>query len=284
MIERFYKPKTIDEAVSLKRKLKDQAVFLAGGTMVNSKDFPLRPEHIISLEALKQNRIAARKGEVRIGALCTLQRVLESDDVPECLKKTLRQVVSRNIRNAATIGGHVAAAKSCSDIIPMLIALQSELEIYKPSAKLMSVEDYLETRPDGLITEIIIPKAHTTRVQSFNGFRASANSPSMLTAAVSMHLEAGKVEDAIIVVGGVGRKITRLTYVENKLHGKPLPDTNELEQLVQKHPVRQPCRPSCIMPCLAASIEENADYLRYQAGVLVAQTINEACRQKEVCS
>jgi putative selenate reductase FAD-binding subunit len=281
MIEQFYKPKTIQEALGLKKKLKESAIFLAGGTLVNSKDFPLQQEHLICLEALKLNQVSAKKAEVRIGALCTLQQLLENQSIPPCLKAALAQVVSRNIRNAATLGGHVAAGKSCSDVLPMLIALEAELEICKPSAKKISLEDYLADQPEGLLTEIIIPKTHLSRRFALSNLRASANSTSTLSAAVSLTLADGLIHDPIIALGGLGRKLTRLMLVENKLDGKPLPPVDELEKLVQEHLTRRSCRPLCIAPCLAACISEDADYLRYQSGVLVARTLKEACRGME---
>lgn len=279
MIEQFYRPGTVQEALGLKRKLKDRAVFLAGGTLVNSKDFPVRHEHVISLEGLKLNRISRRKGEVTIGALCTLEQLIESALIPNCLKVALRQVVSRNVRNMATIGGLVAAGKSCSDVLPMLIALEAEIEILKPSAKNMSLEDYLETRPDGLITQIVLPKSHLSRRQAFSNLRISANSASMLTVAVSLEHDNGTIDEPIIALGGVGRELVRLSAVEGKLAGNAIPSTDEIVQLVRKHTARHSCRPSCIAPCLSACIEENADYLQYESGSLVARALEEACRE-----
>ena len=38
MIQEFFKPQTIAEAVELKEKFKNEAVFIAGGTDVNCAD------------------------------------------------------------------------------------------------------------------------------------------------------------------------------------------------------------------------------------------------------
>jgi CO/xanthine dehydrogenase FAD-binding subunit len=38
MIQEFFKPQTVAEAVKLKEKFKDGAVFMAGGTDVNCRD------------------------------------------------------------------------------------------------------------------------------------------------------------------------------------------------------------------------------------------------------
>jgi len=60
-IEYFYKPKTVKAALGLKKAHKNQSVYLAGGTAVNSKPFLIKPVHIISLEGLRLNKITKRK-------------------------------------------------------------------------------------------------------------------------------------------------------------------------------------------------------------------------------
>lgn len=282
MIERFYKPKTIQEALSLKKKLKDDAIFLAGGTLVNSKDFPQRFTSLISLEGLKENDVkTSKKGEVRIGALCTLEQLIENNSIPEVLRKALSQVVSRNIRNMATLGGHIAGARACSDLIPALIALEAEIEIYKPSAKYLSLEEYLKEKPDGLITEISLPRAHTSRSQAFANFRLSSNSTSLLIAVASVQMKANRIIEPIIVLAGAGRRLARLTFLENKLHGEVLPPADEVAALVKDHLKRHSCRSACITPCMASCIEYDAGYVQYQSAELVARTVKEACREKE---
>jgi CO/xanthine dehydrogenase FAD-binding subunit len=146
MVEQFHRPATIQDALSLKRRFQGRAAFLAGGTLANAKDSRLHPEHWISLAGLKLDRIDLKHGGLIIGALCPLQRLIEDPRTPEPLRAAAAQIVSRNVRNMATIGGHVAANLPYSDLIPMLIALDAEVEL--PGlrvAKRVSVMDYITT-------------------------------------------------------------------------------------------------------------------------------------------
>jgi len=271
MIEHFHKPKTAREALRLKKKYKETTVFLAGGTFVNSIDFPLRPGHIIALGGLKLGQISQHAGNVTIGALCTLQQMIEDKEVPRFLKAAASQVVSRNIRNMATIGGHIANNRTQSDLIPMLIALDAKVELLDcDRAETIPLADYIETMKEGLITKIIIPKIHIKRVAACYNFRSSANARSILTAAVSVTLDRVILRDPIIALGGVARHAVRLTSVEEKLNGKPLPETDGLQEIVRQ----------CVESTFHLTPGGGSGFKEYQAGVVVALAAKNACRQK----
>ena len=269
MIEHFHKPRTVQDALSLKRRFRGRALFLAGGTFTNSSEFPLRPEHCISLEGLKLDRIEVKKGVVIIGALCTLQRLIEDRKVPAALKAAASLVVSRNVREAATLGGHVASNLSHSDLIPMLVALDAKVGLAGSGAtKLVRVVDYVRAARPGLITKIIVARPRADRVAACRNARASANARSLVSAAVSMTLGRTAIKDPIIALGGVARHVVRLTGIEDALNGKPLPAVDELQALVSRS-----VRP-------ASDHFASAAFRKHQAGVVVALSFQEARRQQ----
>lgn len=260
MIEQFHAPGTVREALQLKGKLKGRAVFLAGGTWLNSTDCPLRPEQVISLAALGLDRIAKTEREVTIGALCTLQRLIDDRKVPAPLKAAALQVKNRNIRNMATIGGHIAGNRPDSDLIPMLVALDAKVLLAggggagsataakrtgpaRPgsaasartapgAARRIPIEAFIQSPPPGLITGIALPLPDRNRVAACRNVRASANARSLLSAAASMTVSRSGIADPIIALGGSGRPVARLTAVEEALNGKPLPTVDEIQALV----------------------------------------------------
>jgi putative selenate reductase FAD-binding subunit len=269
MIEHFHKPRTVREALGLKRRFRDRAVFLAGGSFVNSNEFPARPEHCISLEGLGLDRIARARGKVVIGALCTLQRLIDDRRIPAPLRAAASQVMSRNVRNLATLGGHVAAHRSGSDVIPMLMALEAKVVLSRPGgAKTLSVGDYVAKPPAGLITSIVVPALKAGRVTACRNFRGSANARSIVSAAVSATAVRGALRGPILALAGVGRTVVRLTAVERALHGRPLPALDEVQALVGRS-VRPP-----------ASLAGSAAFLRHEAGVVVALALRDALRRK----
>jgi CO/xanthine dehydrogenase FAD-binding subunit len=306
MVEQFHKPTTIQEALSLKRRLATRAVFLAGGTLANAKDCPVRPEQWISLAGLKLDRIDQRRGDLIIGALCTLQQLIEDARTPEPLRAAAAQIMSRNVRNMATVGGHVAANLPYSDLIPMLIALGARVELPGPRlAKTISVLDYITAgitsgsasgarigatsgcpagcdagRPSGcslmvtfgktrLITRIVVPRLDRRRLAACGNVRGSANARSLLSAAVSLTATDDGIQDPIIALAGVGQHVVRLASAEKALNGKPLPSIDRLAAMISR----------CVRP--ASTPFASAPYIKHQAGVVVTLAFQKALLPKE---
>jgi putative selenate reductase FAD-binding subunit len=304
MIEQFHRPATIREVFALKKRYQGRAVFLAGGTYLNSyacaqcpehrvslsglgldrterkqgavifrppcsSACALRPEHVISLAGLGLDRVVVKQGSVVVGPLCTLQRLIDERKIPAGLRAAAAQIVSRNVREMATIGGHLASNPPYSDLLPMLVALDAKLGLSRAgTAKTILVANYVAKPSAGLITKIILPRPKTVRVAACRNARASANARSIVSAALSLTVVRNAVKDAIIAVGGVAGHVVRLTAVEDALEGRPLPPMDELQALVSRG-----VRP-------VADLSGSASFRKYQAGVAVALALRDAFGQK----
>lgn len=269
MTEQFHRPATVREAVGLKRRHGARAAYLAGGTWLNSTESDGPPRHVISLAALGLDRVETTANRVEIGALCRLQRLLGDRRVPAPLRAALAQVVSRNLREIATLGGHVGARYPHSDVMPMLLALEVVLELAGPGrARRVCLEEYLGTKPNGLITKVLVPKPKAGRVAACRAFRVSGNARSLVSAAVSATVRRGVIERPIVALGGVARTAVRLVRVEQALAGRALPPLDELQALVSRA-VR-----------VGDSLEGSAAFRRYEAGAVVALTFRDALAGK----
>ncbi len=269
MIEHFHRPRTVREALSIMRKFPGRAAFLAGGTYLNSSDSGLSPEHCVSLADLPLDRVEPKPGLVAIGALCTLERLIEDRRVPRALQRAIAQVMSRNIRNAATLGGHLASDLPYSDVIPMLVALEAKVALAGPrGVRTMPVAEYVQAPPAGLITRILVPRPDRRRRAACVNARGSANGRSTVSVAVSLTLAKDVVRDPIVAVGGVTPRVVRLAAVEARLAGRPLPAPEELPARVSR----------AVRP--GASPFASPTFRKYQAGVVVAQALAAACRQE----
>lgn len=272
MIEQFHRPKTVREALALKTRYRNRAAFLAGGTYLNSNESADPPAHCISLAALPLDRIKIEPGRFTIGALCTLQQIVDDRKLPQALKDAALQVVSRNVRNMATIGGHVALNPSYSDLLPMLVALDAKVGVAARGAtKLLPIADFIVKPTPGLITGVVVPRPAPRRVFAYRNFRVSANAHSMVTAAVSLSISPKGVMDPIIAVGGVSPHVVRLSAVEQALDGRPLPPGDDVQALVSRS-VRTP-RAGRSAPT------RNADLIKHEAGAVVALALEEASRK-----
>jgi len=263
MIQEFFKPQTIAEAVTLKEKYKDEAVFIAGGTDVNCLNSKYEVEKVIGIEQLKLNEISKTRSELSIGAGVTIQELIDSPEIPDQLTTAARHFVNRNIRNIATIGGNIAANNSTSNLIPILVALDAELKI-GGSATPVPVYEYVTQEMTRLIESIIISSENLTKKYGIRKFSRTANDTSIITAAVTFNIQDEIVSNVRVAAGGVSRHVVRLTELENKLEGNKLPAPTEIEDTVK----------NIVAP--VKDIRGGVQFKKYLAGVLISDCIYNA--------
>ena len=269
MIQEFFKPQTIVEAVELKEKLQNEAVFMAGGTDVNCTDSNYEIETVIGIEQLKLDAISKTPSELSIGAGVTIQELIDSPKMPDQFTIAAGHFVNRNIRNMATIGGNIASNYSTSNLIPILVALDADLKI-GGSATSISVYDYITQEMTHLIEGIMISPENLTKKYGIRQFSRTANDTSIITAAVAFNIQHEKVSNVRVAVGGVGKHVMRLTELENKLEGNKLPAPSEIEDTVKK--IVSPLK----------DIRGGAQFKKYMAGVLVSDCIYNTQNRKQM--
>jgi putative selenate reductase FAD-binding subunit len=263
MIQEFFKPQTMAEAVALKDKYRDAAVFMAGGTDVNCRDRAGAVEMVIGIEQLTLNKISKSDEALSIGAGVTIQELIDSPKVPDQLTIAAGHFTNRNIRNIATIGGSIASNHTTSDLIPILIGLDAEVKL-AGSGPSVSVYDYITREMSDLIASITISSENLKNPYGLRKFSHTANDISIITAAVTFNIQHEKLSNVIIAVGGVGKHVVRLTALENKLEGNKLPAAAKIEDTVKK----------TVSPL--KDIRGGVQFKKYLAGVLVSDCIYNA--------
>jgi putative selenate reductase FAD-binding subunit len=267
MIQEFFKPQTIIEAVALKDKYKDEAVFLAGGTDVNCRDANAAVEKVIGIEQLNLNEISKTDDALLIGAGVTIQELIDSPKVPDQLTLAARHFVNRNIRNIATIGGNIASNNSTSNLIPILVALDAELKLAASDAS-VSVYDYITRERSRLIESITISSDKLKKPYGLRKFSRTANDISIIVAAVTFNIRNEIVSNLRVAAGGVSKHVVRLTALEDKLEGDKLPARREIEDTVKK----------AVSPL--KDIRGGMRFKKHLAGVLVSDCIYDAMSGK----
>jgi putative selenate reductase FAD-binding subunit len=262
MIREFFKPQTIAEAVKLKEKFRDEAVFMAGGTDVNCRDSQHEIEKVIGIEQLKLDEISKTKNEVSIGAGVTIQELIDLPEVPEQLRSAARHFINRNIRNMATIGGNIASNKSVSNLLPILIALDAKLKIGGADTP-VSVYDYITNEITDLIESITIASEDLKKNYSLRKFSRTANDISIIAAAVTFNIQNETLANVRVAVGGVSKHVVRLTELETKLEGNELLSRTEIEDTVK----------NSVSP--VTDIRGGVQFKKYMAGVLVSDCVHD---------
>jgi carbon-monoxide dehydrogenase medium subunit len=137
----YYVPRTPRETLKLLDRYGDKAAILAGGTelVVAMKAGNRTPGALINIkkiDALK--KFECMKSKVRLGPLVTLTELEDSEFLQQhipILPQVATLIGSRQIRNIATIGGNIANASPCADMVPPLIALDARVKLFSLQGK-----------------------------------------------------------------------------------------------------------------------------------------------------
>ncbi|MBU3915636.1 FAD binding domain-containing protein [bacterium] len=229
MIQQFFKPSTVQEALALKDKYGTSIAWFGGGTHINHADFCDTYDKVISLEKLGLRTLQKKDNRVSIKACVTFQELADSDKLPNSLRQAAARSCPRTIRNMATIGGDIGAGTFHTQLAPCLIALSSIVTTGDDIEILL--EDYLRQNNQSLILEISIPT--TGRICGVRSAANQANGPVIVSTAVGMDRSStGKIENVIVVLKSNNEEITRLTTIENGIHDGAFTDREGIEKAV----------------------------------------------------
>jgi xanthine dehydrogenase YagS FAD-binding subunit len=115
----YVSPSSVKQALGLLSANWDDAEILAGGTdlLALMKDYVVTPKRVINIKELPgMHAISAERGELRIGALVTLDRIADAAQVRRdypALAQCVADAASLQIRNMATIGGNLCQRPRC---------------------------------------------------------------------------------------------------------------------------------------------------------------------------
>jgi aerobic carbon-monoxide dehydrogenase medium subunit len=201
-------PASLEEALSLRAELGDEATVLAGGTFLGilmNQGF-LSPSTFLSLGRVEELRaIEVVGGELRLGAMVTHRRVeRELRDGWPVLARAFGLVASPRVRNQATVGGVLADADYASDPPAMLAALGAHAVLRSPRGDRSVtvgelIRGYYETciEPDELLVEVRVPPEPARA--TYRKFRSRSSEDRPCAAVAAVRSDAG----LRVVVGAV---------------------------------------------------------------------------------
>jgi len=187
-------PETIDDAYKILMARRNNAV-LGGCAFLRLGSSRIGTG--IELSKLDLNYIIEQQEHIEIGAMTTFRDIETSVVLQEYFNGILPTAVSNIIgvqfRNVVTVGASVYAKYGFSDLITALLALDTEVQLYK--AGRMPLAEFL-ARPykKDLLTKIFIKK--NNRGASYQHLRSSASDFPIVNVAVS------KLENDWLIVAG----------------------------------------------------------------------------------
>ncbi len=200
------------------------SAFLAGGTTL----MPLINEgraditHLIGLRRAGLDSMAMEDGWLRIGAMVRVAAVAAQEWIP-VLAEAARHVGGPAIRNLGTVGGSIVAGPPCGDLAVALLALDAQVGLARPEGTHMLDLGQLYASGIGehLLTEVRVPLPRGRTAYRKLG-RRRLNTPSVVTLAVHVVVDAGRVTEARIAIHGVAAHPVRAARAESALVGRVL--------------------------------------------------------------
>jgi aerobic carbon-monoxide dehydrogenase medium subunit len=228
--------KSLDEALSLLAKHKDDAKLLAGGhSLLPAMKLRLaQPKLLIDLGKIKDlSYVKEDGGQVRIGAMTTHFQIETSDLLRRAcplLPETATNLGDMQVRNKGTIGGSLAHSDPAADWPAAVLAVDAELVLANPKGeRVIKAGDFFvdllttALQPGEVLKEIRFATAKGRVGQAYLKFRHPASGFAVVGIAANLTLDAsGKCQSAGIGVTGVGVKAYRAGAAENALKGKSL--------------------------------------------------------------
>jgi carbon-monoxide dehydrogenase medium subunit len=228
--------KSLDEALSLLSKHKDDAKLLAGGhSLLPAMKLRLaQPRVLIDIARIKDlSYIREEGGQIRIGATTTHFQIETSDllrHVCPLLPETAVNLGDMQVRNKGTIGGSLAHADPAADWPAAVLALDAEIVAAGSKGERVIKADkfFVELfttalEPNEILKEVRFAAPKGRVGQAYMKFRHPASGFAVVGVAVSLTLDnAGKCQSAGVGVTGVAPKPYRATAAEDALKGKTL--------------------------------------------------------------
>ena len=236
-LQGFSQPGSLREAAKLLHQLQDSALIIGGGTFIHglvARGLVTDIEHMVDLSKLGLNHIELGSKVVVLGASTTFAQIECHDEITA---STLLGAISDamtypppQVKNAATVGGCVAASCPFLDLPVALLALDATAVVMgrRWKRKVPLEELFVSLFGSSLkvgefITEITLPQLLLPTASAFQKLETTANDLAILNAAVRVSLQDGRcVNLRVFIGGGVGETAVRSEAVEAVLDGQPL--------------------------------------------------------------
>ncbi len=166
----YFKPKTLEEALTLLAQYGEKAKLIAGGTdvIVMIKRKTMAPDVLISLQGIPSLDQIKFNGSLSIGPMVT-HRIIEKSELIKkdfsALADAVSWLGSVQIRNVATIGGNISTAAPSADTATPLLVLGTQVKIKSlKEERTVPIEAFFKgpgetvLKPGEMIKELVIPK------------------------------------------------------------------------------------------------------------------------------
>ncbi len=168
----LHAPASVDEAIAaLRPKDGGPVAVIAGGTdlLLDIEDGRTTPTRLISSRRLPWRTLDWVDGALSVGSTLPLRSLEEDPELRHCLPglwEAVHAVGSVALRHRATLGGNLGRSAPASDLVPMLLALDAEVDLVGPHGhRRVSLDQFVlasrrtALEPGELIRAVRIPES-----------------------------------------------------------------------------------------------------------------------------
>jgi len=239
--EKYFRPRTIPEALKILEEFQGKARLLAGGTdlIPQIRNRETEPKVLVDITRISGlGEIKLEEGVIKIGALVTHAQVAESPLIREnalALSEGASQLGSPQIRNLGTVAGNVVSGQPGADTTVPLLALDANVKVIsKEKEQTIPLTDFFldtgKTRVDStreIVTEVFFPALakNESSVSLRLARRKSLALPILnVSVVVSADAKQKKFNHVKIALGPVAPTPLRAREAEGILTSSPITD------------------------------------------------------------
>ncbi len=278
----YHRPATLEEALSIKAQLGDEAKVLAGGqSLIPTMNYRLvQPSALLDLNGLPElDHVSIDSdGSLRIGAMAR-QRKIEFDPIVErtipLLHETIPYIAHPQIRNRGTIGGSLVHADPASELPVVALATGANFRVKSiQGERWIHANGFFQgmfttdLQPEELLIEISIPAMPLRTGWSFMEVTRRKGDYAMMGVSVVVSLDGtGRCEEARLVYLNAGDGPVEAKQAADLLTGEMYSDA--VVEGVAKQASKDEIDPF-------GSVHATVEYQRHLAYVLTKRALKQA--------
>lgn len=216
----YIKVKSLEEAWQLNQKRSNKII----GGMLWMKMGKGRIQTAIDLSGLELDRIEETDEYFKIGCMATLRMIETHPELNRytsgAVREAVKNIVGVQFRNLATVGGSIFGRYGFSDVLTVLMAADSSVELYKRG--IIPLREFAEMKYDNDILVSVIVRKTPARF-SYMSVRNSKTDFPVLTCA------AARYENELILSVGARPSRAKAVSVSEELANKMMNEDTAAE-------------------------------------------------------
>ncbi len=225
----YFKPKNIEEALTLLGKNPENSKIIAGGTdlTVHIKEDIIAPDVLIDIKAISDlNEFTFKKNELTIGAHITFSDIEESEICKtkfRVLWESASTVASVGVRNRATIAGNICSAVPSLDSAPALFLYDAKIHVRSiENERIIPIEDWfigpkkVSLKNNEIVTKMILSLPESKSASCYKKLGRYKGEDLAQVGMGVLALANNNYKIAVCAVGPVPKRVTKTEDFLNK--------------------------------------------------------------------